>query len=96
MIKFFAAAALLASLAAPAVASDAPATRSFVRDGQTFIYTSTKKGDRLVLEGRRLPSGSSFQFTVRNGRVTGHSGGVPVSFAVADVVSTSNTTLASR
>ena len=58
------------------------AEHRFTRDGVTYVYTQADKADRTVLEGRSLPGGSSFYLVVKNGRVTGTSGGVPVAFAV--------------
>lgn len=97
MTKFLAAVALLATVAVPAIAKDAPAQRSFSRNGQTYVYTATDKGDKTVLAGRAYPSGRDFLLTVRGNRVRGFAGGVPVSF-VADTVlpSASSVAVASR
>lgn len=54
----------------------------FVHDGQTYVFSEKADGDRRVIEGRRLPSGSAFHLVVRNGRVTGTAGGTPVAFRV--------------
>lgn len=83
MTKILTAAALIAAFAAPAFAENAPQQRSFTRDGETYVYTSVVKGDATVLSGRSS-SGRDFRLTVRNGHVTGKSGGVPVSFDVAN------------
>ena len=80
MTKIFLAAALIATLATPALAGDKPAEKSFSRDGKTYVYTSTIKADRVVLSGRRFPEGSAFELVVRGDQVTGVSGGEPVSF----------------
>jgi hypothetical protein len=77
-----AAAAMLATLSAPAFAKDAAPERKFTRDGQTYVYTMAVKANRVVISGRRYPSGSAFQFTVRGDQISGVSGGEPVSFTV--------------
>ena len=76
-------AAAIATLATSAAVAGQPEQR-FERDGHTYLYTSTHHGDRQVIDGRRLPSGSAFHLVVRNGRVTGTSGGTAVAFDVAD------------
>lgn len=82
MTKLLTAAALIATLAAPAFAKDTAEQHSFTRDGETYVYTTAVKGDATILSGRSS-SGRDFRLTVRNGRVYGKSGGVPVSFDVA-------------
>ncbi|KQS01948.1 hypothetical protein ASG11_14115 [Sphingomonas sp. Leaf357] len=94
MTKLLTAAALIATLAAPAFAKDVAAQRSFTRDGETYVYTAAVKGDATVLSGRSS-SGRDFRLTVRNGHVTGRSGGVPVSFDV-DSATTGGLELAAR
>ena len=79
-----AAAALLATLSTPALAKDQAQTRKFTRDGQTYVYTVAAKANRVVISGRRFPSGSAFEFAVRGDQVSGVSGGEPVSFTVKD------------
>lgn len=77
-----AAAALLATFSTPAFAKDDVQPRKFTRDGQTFVYTTTLKANRVVISGRRFPSGSAFEFVVRGDQISGVSGGEPVSFTV--------------
>ena len=79
-----AAAALLATLSTPALAKDQAQPRKFTRDGQTYVYTVAAKSNRVVISGRRFPSGSAFEFAVRGDQVSGVSGGEPVSFTVKD------------
>lgn len=76
----FATAALLLVTAAPAFADEKPAELSFQRDGDTYVYTKAKLPDRVVLAGRRLPAGDSFELTVRGAQVTGTVGDRSVSF----------------
>jgi hypothetical protein len=79
-----AAAALLATVAS---AEPAAPSKSFERDGMTYVYTVSTKGERTMINGRRFPDGKRFSLTVNNGRVSGVSGGMPVSFRVADATS---------
>ena len=79
-----AAAAMLATLSVPAFARDAAPERKFTRDGQTYVYTMAVKANRVVISGRRFPSGSAFELIVRGDQVSGVSGGEPVSFSVKD------------
>jgi hypothetical protein len=80
MTKIFLAAALIASLTAPAFAGEKPVEKRFTRDGLTYIYTTTVKADRVVLAGRSSPLGGDFELVVRGSQVTGVAGGSPVSF----------------
>lgn len=95
MTKFLAT-ALTAAILLPtaAVAGEAPAQKTFTRDGETYVYTAAPKGDGIVLTGRATPSGRDFHLTVRGNRVTGYSGGVPVSFVTESAPAA--TVLASR
>ncbi|MEG3144796.1 hypothetical protein U1839_09030 [Sphingomonas sp. RT2P30] len=76
----FATAALLLVTAAPAFADEKPVEMSFQRDGDIYVYTKAELPDRVVLAGRRLPAGDSFELTVRGAQVTGTVGDRSVSF----------------
>ena len=67
------------SLAAAAT----PEPHRFTRDGQTYIYTTTTNGSRQVIDGYSANTGNRFHLIVRDGVVTGQSGGQPVAFHVA-------------
>ncbi|WP_445192048.1 hypothetical protein ACT009_16010 [Sphingomonas sp. Tas61C01] len=54
----------------------------FTHDGMTYVYTSKQDGNRQIIDGRRFPAGAGFHLVVRNNRVSGVSGGVPVDFAL--------------
>lgn len=84
-IKMLAAAALaLTSTIGMAAGSPAGSERSFTHDGNTYIYTTSATRDgRTVISGRRLPSGEAFRLVVDGKRVSGTSGGAPVSFRTA-------------
>lgn len=79
----FAATALFVVTASPVVAQDA-VTQTFTRDGETYAYTATDKGDRVLLDGRRVSDGSRFHLSVRGDHIDGISNGVPVSFTMAN------------
>jgi hypothetical protein len=95
MTKLFAAAALIASIAAPAFAKDAPQQKTFTRDGETFTYVATEKKDATILTGRSA-SGRDFRLVVRNGYVHGFSGNVPVFFSVPKATTRPSVELAAR
>jgi len=84
LFVFAAVAAALTSTIGMARAADT-AEQRFVHDGATYAYTITPaaKG-RQVIEGRKLPNGRSFRLVVSGDRVSGVSGGVPVTFRLAD------------
>ena len=75
---------LILTAAAAALTSSigmaADGQQSFVHDGSTYVYTSSVQAGRQVIDGRRLPSGQAFHLVVKGDRVSGTSGGVPVSF----------------
>ena len=57
------------------------AEQRFTHDGNTFVCTTHPTRDgRTVISGRRLPSGEAFRLVVDGKRVSGMSGGAPVSF----------------
>lgn len=83
----FAAAVTVAAAILPATAAFARDTgagaQTFVHNGNTYVYTMKTVGDRSVIDGRSYPGGSGFHLVVRNGVVSGTTGGVPISFSVA-------------
>jgi len=81
--KFIFAAAAALLVASPAFANEV--ARSFTRDGVTYVYTSTTKGDVQVLEGTVQPTGEAFRLVVHKGWVTGKAAGTRVSFRVPKV-----------
>ena len=54
----------------------------FTRDGETYVYTTTIKGDVQVIDGYRATGGARFHLVVRNGVVSGVTGGQAVDFRV--------------
>ena len=75
---------LIPAAAAAALTSSigiaAEGKQSFVYEGDTYVYASTVQDGRQVIDGRRFPSGQAFHLIIKGERVSGVSGGVPVSF----------------
>lgn len=59
-----------AALLAPVAAQAADAEHQFTREGVTYRYAVSTKGDRQLIEGSASDTGQ-FRLVVRNGRVTG-------------------------
>ncbi|KQM67714.1 hypothetical protein ASE75_01995 [Sphingomonas sp. Leaf17] len=78
-----AAAALTSTIGMAQSTSDQTAPKQFVHEGKTYVYTTAMKDGRTVIDGHRLPDRAPFHLVVRNNRVSGMSGGIPVSFPVA-------------
>ncbi len=81
--KFVAASALSAiiAIAAPAQAEEAGKQR-FTHEGYTYVYEVKDSKTGKVISGRRFPDAVAFNLSVKNGKVSGVSGGQPVSFNV--------------
>lgn len=83
--KFIVAGALSAivAIAAPAQAQD-EAKQRFTHEGYTYVYEvkETKTGKQI--SGRRFPDAVAFNLSVKNGKVSGMSGGQQVAFKVED------------
>lgn len=81
MRRFLIPALLLASAAAPALASD---VHTFNRDGDRYSYTADRLADGSIqLNGRVETTGDAFKLRVVNGHVDGRIGFNSVSFAVS-------------
>ncbi len=85
MLSKFVLSAVVAAgaVSAPAHAEDA-AKQQFTHEGYTYVYDvkDTKTGQ--MISGRRYPDAVAFNLSVKNGRVSGVSGGQQVSFKVED------------
>lgn len=83
--KFIAAGALSAIVAvtAPAQAEEAGKQR-FTHEGYTYVYQVKDAKNGKVISGRRYPDAVAFNLSVKDGKVSGFSGGQPVAFDVAD------------
>lgn len=76
---------LAAAAFALPVAAQAEEAKTFTRAGVTYTYTSEQSGKATVLAG--TADGRAFRLVVNGKNVTGHFGGMPVSFTTADVKS---------
>lgn len=69
----------ITAIAAPANAEETGKQR-FTHEGYTYVYEVKDAKDGKVISGRRFPDAVAFNLSVRNGKVSGVSGGQPVSF----------------
>lgn len=83
MLSKFVLSALFAADAAnaPAHAEDA-AKQKFTHEGYTYVYDVKDTKTGKVISGRRYPDAVAFNLSVKNGRVSGVSGGQSVAFKV--------------
>jgi hypothetical protein len=81
--KFVAASALSAfvAIAAPAQAEEAGKQR-FTHEGYTYVYEVKDTKTGKLISGRRFPDAVAFNLSVKNGKVSGVSGGQNVAFKV--------------
>ncbi|QGP80149.1 hypothetical protein [Sphingobium sp. CAP-1] len=81
--KFIVAGALSVIATTAAQAEEAPKQR-FTHEGYTYVYQvkDTKAGK--VISGRRYPDAVAFNLAVKNGKVSGVSGGQQVAFNVEE------------
>ena len=80
--KFVITGALSAIVAAAAPANAEQAKQRFTHEGYTYVYQvkDTKTGQ--LISGRRYPDAVAFNLAVKNGKVSGTSGGQSVNFKV--------------
>ncbi|WP_310224847.1 hypothetical protein [Sphingobium xenophagum] len=81
--KFVAVSALSAfvAIAAPAQAEEAGKQR-FTHEGYTYVYEVKDTKTGKLISGRRFPDAVAFNLSVKNGKVSGVSGGQNVAFKV--------------
>ncbi len=78
------------SLAAPAIAEDAAKSR-FVHEGYTYVYqVKDSKDGKQTISGTRYPGATAFNLRVRDGKVSGISGGQSVAFNVEEARGAAN------
>lgn len=58
--------------------------QKFTHEGYTYVYDVKDTRTGKVISGRRYPDAVAFNLSVKNGRVSGVSGGQPVTFNVED------------
>lgn len=88
------AASLLATVIVTPAHAEGPRQQAFTRDGVQYVFTSTTKGDRKIIEGRELTSGTPFRLIVQGRRVSGEANGAPVSFLIKQKPATTGQELA--
>jgi hypothetical protein len=84
MLSKFIVAGALSAIAATAAHAQEDAKQRFSHEGYTYVYQvkDTKAGK--VISGRRYPDAVAFNLSVKNGKVSGVSGGQLVNFKVED------------
>jgi len=82
--KFFIPALVaMGAATAPAHAEEA-AKQKFTHEGYTYVYDVKDTKTGKVISGRRYPDAVAFNLSVKDGRVSGVSGGQAVAFKVED------------
>ena len=81
--KFIVAGALSAIVATAAQAEDT-AKQRFTHEGYTYVYEVKDTKTGKLISGRRYPDSVAFNLAVKNGKVSGVSGGQQVNFRVED------------
>ena len=81
--KSIIAAALSAAIITPALADEADKGK-FSHEGYTYVYKVKETKTGQVITGRRYPDAVAFNLAVKNGKVSGVSGGAAVAFNVED------------
>lgn len=71
------------AIAAPAQAEEAGKQR-FTHEGYTYVYEVKDTKTGKFISGRRFPDSVAFNLAVRNGKVSGVSGGKQVDFKVEE------------
>lgn len=82
--KFIVAGVIGAIAATAAQAEDAAAKQRFTHEGYTYVYQVKDTKTGKVISGRRFPDAVAFNLAVKNGKVSGVSGGQQVAFKVED------------
>ena len=84
MLSKFIVAGALSAIAATAAQAEDTAKQRFTHEGYTYVYEvkDTKAGK--LISGRRYPDSVAFNLAVKNGKVSGVSGGQQVNFRVED------------
>jgi hypothetical protein len=76
--------ALSAVVATIAPAHAEEGKQRFSHEGYTYVYEVRDTKTGKLISGRRYPDAVAFNLAVKNGKVSGVSGGQPVSFDVKD------------
>ncbi|MET0241101.1 MAG: hypothetical protein ABW184_14515 [Sphingobium sp.] len=84
--RIFKLAFAVAALAGASVASMAQAEdATFQKDGYTYVYNVTEKGNTKHIRGKYYPGNREFALEVRNGRVEGTVNESSVAFPVSSI-----------
>jgi hypothetical protein len=85
MLSKFIVAGALSVIAATAVqAEEAAPKQRFTHEGYTYVYQVKDTKSGKMISGRRFPDAVAFNLAVKNGKVSGMSGGQPVAFKVEE------------
>lgn len=84
MLSKFVVAFIMASAASTGYAAEDAGKQRFSHEGFTYVYNVKETANGKVISGRRYPDAVAFNLAVKNGKVSGVSGGKPVNFKVED------------
>jgi hypothetical protein len=84
MLSKFFVAFIMASAATTGYAAEDAAKQRFTHEGYTYVYQVKDTKTGKVISGRRYPDAVAFNLAVKNGKVSGVSGGQSVAFNVED------------
>lgn len=82
--KFLMSALVVIGAANAAAHAEEAAKQKFTHEGYTYVYDVKDTKTGKVISGRRYPDAVAFNLSVKNGRVSGVSGGQAVDFKVDD------------
>lgn len=83
MLSKFIVTGAIVALAVPAQAEES-AKQRFTHEGYTYVYEVKDTKIGKVISGRRFPDSVAFNLAVKNGKVSGVSGGQQVAFKIKD------------
>jgi hypothetical protein len=84
MLSKFIVAGALSAIAATAAQAEDTAKQRFTHEGYTYVYEVKDTKTGKLISGRRYPDSVAFNLAVKNGKVSGVSGGQQVNFRVED------------
>lgn len=84
MLSKFIVAGALSAIAATAAQAEDTAEQRFTHEGYTYVYEVKDTKTGKLISGRRYPDSVAFNLAVKNGKVSGVSGGQQVNFRVED------------
>ncbi|HAF42614.1 MAG TPA: hypothetical protein DCG90_12745 [Sphingobium sp.] len=84
MLSKFIVAGALSAIAATAVQAEEAPKQRFTHEGYTYVYQVKDTKGGKVISGRRFPDAVAFNLAVKNGKVSGVSGGQQVNFKVEE------------